>query len=131
MTFRPDPKDEPRVKDPGVYKAFHRYDRECLHCGNRHVSAAHLLGGNMREDDIDGLVPLCGGGSSGCHGAFDRGHSYIGDFGRKVTPAAVRFSVAFFLKSEAGDDQRAYLKRRLGLGGYANYIEKLEAGVNA
>ena len=131
MTFQPDPKDEPRVDNPDVYKQFHRYGRECVHCGNRHVTAAHLLGGKMREDVLEGLIPLCGSGSKGCHGAFDNGHSYIGDFGRKVTPAAVRFSVAFFLQSEAGDDQREYLKRRLGDGGYLNYIDRLEAGVNA
>jgi translation elongation factor EF-Tu-like GTPase len=122
-----DYKDPPRVKDAQVYHAFHRMHRECLHCGRGNTTAAHLLRGPKREDVLDGLVPLCGGGSSGCHGAFDEGHAYIGDFGRKVTPAAVRLSVAFFLRSEAGADHAAYLIRRLGPFGAEDYVQKLEA----
>ena len=121
----PDPKPAPRVKDPDAYARFHRFYQECLHCGNRHISFSHLLSGNDREDVFEAGVPLCGGGTSGCHGAW-HGHAYIGDFGKKVTPRAVRWSVHFFISSEAGNDQRAYLQRKLGPAGYEAYMERLE-----
>jgi hypothetical protein len=120
-----DPKPT-RKYDPTVYDEFHERDQLCLHCGSRHVTAAHLLRGSRREDDIRGLIPLCGSGSHGCHGAFDSGHSYIGDFGVKVTPEAVKASVAHFLRHEAGDDACAYLIERLGPFGAEAYVQKLE-----
>jgi len=115
-----------RVHDPEVYRLFHARELTCVHCGNRNVSAAHLLRGKDREDVLAGLVPLCGGGSSGCHGAFDSGHSYIGDFGPSVTPALVKQSVARYLRSEAGEDSAAYLIHKLGPFGAEAYVQKLE-----
>lgn len=127
MAHYPDPKAPPRVKDPDVYKRFHAAGHDCLACGNRNVTAAHLLGGNRREDDIRALVPLCGGGSGpGCHGAW-HGNPYRGDFGHYFTMAEVKNAVARHLRHEAGDDNRAYLVERLGEEGAEAYIEKLEA----
>jgi hypothetical protein len=128
MTFTPDLKPGPRVKDPAVYHQFHRLNKTCLHCGRRNITAAHLLRGPNREDVLEGLVPLCGGGSSGCHGAFDSGHSYIGDYDVKVTPEAVRFSVAYALRSEEWEASAAYLIRVLGPFGAEAYVQKLEQG---
>ena len=45
---------------------------------------------------------------------FDSGHAYRGDFGRKVTPAQVKASVARYLRSEDGADSAAYLIHKLG-----------------
>jgi hypothetical protein len=124
-----DPKAPPRVKDPDVYKAFHRLGHTCLACGSsRGINACHLLRGNKREDDIRGLVPLCGGGTSDrCHGCFDKGSSYRGDFGHWFTPRQVKQAVARFLRHQSGDDQRNYLEERLGKDGAELYIERLEA----
>lgn len=124
-----DPKPS-RVKDKGVYAEFYaRGPHTCLHCGSPYVSAAHLLRGKDREDVLEGLIPLCGDGARGCHGSFDSGHSYIGDFGRKVTPGHVKASVAHFLRHEAGADQTAYLIRRLGPFGAEAFVLRLEGAM--
>lgn len=122
-----DPKPQKRIKDPSVYDRFYEIWTACLHCGNRSFTAAHLLRGKYREDVLAGLLPLCGSGGSGCHGAFDSGHAYIRYDGRRVTPAQVKKTVAAFLRSEAGEAQAAYLIRKLGPFGAEAYVLKLEA----
>jgi hypothetical protein len=123
-----DLKPAPRIVDHTVYKRFHERYWTCLACGHQPVSAAHLIGKGRRGDDVPGnLIPLCGGGSSGCHGAYDNGHSYIGDFGRKVTPEIVRYQIAQFIRSEAGEDHAAYLIRKLGPFGAEAFVQRLEA----
>lgn len=42
----------------------------CRVCGAPHASLHHLLGGAWRSDELDNLVPLCGGGTTGCHGIY-------------------------------------------------------------
>lgn len=123
----PDPRPPKRVRDQSVYAQFHAKGHVCLHCGNRNVTAAHLLRGSKREDVLAALVPLCGHGSWGCHGAFDSSQAYTGDFGRKVTPEAVKASVAAFLRSEAGEAHAAYLISKLGVFGAERFVQKLEA----
>jgi len=104
-----------RVKDGLVYAAFHHQRHVCLHCGAPWPTAAHLLRGTRREDVLEALVPLCGGGSSGCHGAFDEGHSYHSmTLCKTVTQEDVRLSVGEYLSSEDGQDASAYLIRTLG-----------------
>ena len=125
---QPDPKPPPPVRDLAVLRRFHAFYSNCVHCGNAHITAAHLVGrGRGGDDHMGNLVPLCGSGSSGCHGAFDNGHTFIGDFGRRVTPTAVKASVAYFIRSEAGDDHRKYLVGKLGSFGAESFVQKLEA----
>jgi hypothetical protein len=124
------PRPPKRIVNPKAMRDFHKVSHECVHCGNPHVSAAHILGKGRRGDDIEAnLVPLCGDGSSGCHGAYDNGHSYIGDFGRKVTPDAVRASVGRYILSEAGCDAAWYLTAKLGTGGSVAFLESLGVDV--
>src|SRR5207344_1588781 len=112
--FKRDPKPPVRVKDGLVYAAFHAQHHRCLHCDAPWPTAAHLLRGVSREDVLEALVPLCGGGSSGCHGAFDSGHSYHSmALCRTVTPEDVKASVAEFLRSDDGEKHAAYLIGRL------------------
>lgn len=122
-----DPKPQRVKDDPYVYAEFHRQGYRCLHCDAPWPTAAHLLRGVSREDVIEALIPLCGSGSSGCHGAFDEGHSYISPvMFRKVTPDDVKASVARYLRSPAGQKQAQYLMRRLGVFGAETYVLKLE-----
>ena len=121
----PDPKPE-RQKEPMVYAEFHAQHHVCVHCGAPWPTAAHLLRGVLREDHIDALVPLCGGGSSRCHGAFDSGHAYTSSVTfERVTPADVKRSVAKFLASPEGQRQAAYLVRKLGGFGAEAYRLRL------
>lgn len=120
-----DPKPEPRTIDPDVYRLFHAAEPVCVHCGNRQVEAAHLISRKQGGDDVlANLIPLC----HGCHEAFDKGMAYLGEFGKRVTPAAVRLSVAWFLKSEEGDDHCAYLIAKRGAFAAAAYVQRFEAG---
>lgn len=42
----------------------------CRVCGSSYVSLHHLLGGPWRSDELDNLIPLCGDGTTGCHGIY-------------------------------------------------------------
>jgi len=109
-----------------VYAEFHSQHHMCLHWGGPWPTAAHLLRGVQREDVLEALIPLCGGGSSGCHGAFDSGHSYHSmALCKTVTPEDVRESIAAFLDSEDGEQAAAYLVRRLGPFGAEAYRLRL------
>lgn len=119
-----DPKPAKRIRDRNVLAKFHAIQQECLHCGNANVNADHLLPRSQGGDDVlPNLIGLCGSGSSGCHGAR-HGTPYRGDFGRYVTPQAVRESLARFLRSEAGDDARWYLTSKLGLAESRAWVER-------
>src|SRR5262245_43927781 len=127
----PDPKPAKRIRDELVFELFHDQYWHCLHCGKVNVSAAHVISRGAGGDDVmANLVPLCGGGSTGCHGAFDNGHSYIGDFGQKITPEAVKASIAAFIRSEEGEAHAAYLIAKLGPFGAEAWVQtRLEGRV--
>jgi hypothetical protein len=42
----------------------------CRVCGSLETTLHHLLGGVHRTDEEDNLVPLCGDGTTGCHGIY-------------------------------------------------------------
>lgn len=73
-----DPKPERRIRDPhaGISKATR--EGRCRACGRRprghgldSLNRAHLVPKGQRGDDVDeNIVPLCGSGTSGCHGAL-------------------------------------------------------------
>ncbi len=80
MTFSPDPKPRKRIKNPqaGVEKV--RRESRCRACGlvsswvmdGGNLTRAHLLNRSQGGDDVDDcIIPLCGHGSQGCHGAMD------------------------------------------------------------
>ena len=70
------PKETGWVK--GVYRAtpdewaeFHRRKGgRCRVCGATNTTLHHLLGGVWRSDELDNLIPLCGSGTTGCHGIY-------------------------------------------------------------
>jgi len=124
-----DAKPAKRIVNPQAMRDFHKESHhECVACGNRHVTAAHILGKGRGGDDVRAnLVPLCGSGSSGCHGAYDNGHAYRGDFGKRITADYVKFMVARYVLSEGGDDARWYLTGKLGPEGSRAFLESLGA----
>jgi hypothetical protein len=82
VASEPDLKPARRVVDPtaGVEKI--RREGRCRACGRAGLpikdggvlNRAHLVGKGQRGDDVDAnIVPLCGSGTEGCHGAFDGG----------------------------------------------------------
>jgi hypothetical protein len=46
----------------------------CRVCGDMRCTLHHLLGGNLRSDVADNLIPLCGNGTRGCHGIYTSRH---------------------------------------------------------
>jgi len=42
----------------------------CRVCGAPASDLHHLLGGVWRSDEVDNLIPLCGSGTTGCHGIY-------------------------------------------------------------
>lgn len=121
----PDPKPE-RIHDEYAYREFHALDLTCLVCDQRPVNAAHLIGKGRGGDTVlANLVPLCGSGSGGCHGAYDNGHSYHTGQGEKITPAYVKRCVGFWLLSADGEESRWYVTARLGVEGSQEFLRSL------
>ena len=121
---RPDPKPERRVRDREVLRRFHRLGRECGSCGHGvGVEAHHIVSRAQGGDDVlANLFPLC----AGCHGAI-HGQPYTA-YGVRVDARHVRHAIAAFIRSEAGDDARNYLYRKLEppVFGAEAFVQRLE-----
>ena len=64
-----DPKREKRIRDPELVRSMHFVFEECCICGNVLFSVHHVLKRLQGGDDVkENLVPLCGSGTTGCHG---------------------------------------------------------------
>jgi hypothetical protein len=71
---------QPRIVDAraGMVKVYQR-ERRCRVCGATNVSRHHLVGkGQLGDDVAENIVPLCGDGVRGCHGAVTDGHERLG-----------------------------------------------------
>ena len=120
----PDPKPV-RVVEEDAYTRFHAFNWPCLVCGERPVNAAHIIGKGRGGDTIQAaLIPLCGSGSDGCHGAYDNGHAYTRN-GERFTQAYVKRCVGFWLLSPAGENARWYLTAKLGIEGSEEFLQGL------
>lgn len=69
-----DPKPAKRIVDreAGIHKVFR--EKKCRACGRRGywtLHRSHLVGKGVGGDDVDeNIIPLCGSGVTGCHGAL-------------------------------------------------------------
>lgn len=73
----PDPKPDARIVDPTATRRKVLGDRACRACGNQAATGHHLLPKGERGDDVvDNIVPVCGDGTQGCHGAL-HGSPYV------------------------------------------------------
>jgi hypothetical protein len=102
-------------------------DRECRCCGRPASNGHHIVpkGAPWFGDDIeDNIVPVCGTGTTGCHGAL-HGNGYTDLTGKRWTPEIVTHRIGERLRPEelAAVAQRfggvvpaaEYLSRRYGL----------------
>ena len=75
---------------------------ECVICGGIDISIHHILPRGQGGDDVwENLVPLCGSGTTGCHGGVEGGLD-------SVTHALGRYVLA------ERPDTIKYLRKRLG-----------------
>lgn len=95
------PKPERRVKDRHAGRTKLLLEGRCRACGRSYgigVSMHHLVNRSQGGDDVaDNLVPLCGDGTRGCHGALTdhrRGWERIAAALRhNLTPAEKRYII--------------------------------------
>lgn len=81
-----------RIVDKTAWKGVLLADRACVACGRPATNTDHVVrrGSPHFGDDVpENLLPLCGSGSSGCHGAR-HGSPYVDGSGRRWTPEDVR-----------------------------------------
>lgn len=72
-TVTPDPKPRaPRIVDRlATTRACLRW-RECAICGEPSATGHHVLAkGDGGDDVLENIVPLCGSGTTGCHGLVE------------------------------------------------------------
>lgn len=73
-----DPRPLARIVDRNAGRDKVRREARCRACGLERISLlnrAHLVPKGQRGDDVDeNIVPLCGSGTSGCHGALTDHH---------------------------------------------------------
>lgn len=82
MAGRPDPKPQRSKREPirvvdslATRRIVLRF-RECCVCGEPAATGHHVIakGGPHYGDDLDGnIVPVCGSGTTGCHGKIENG----------------------------------------------------------
>jgi 5-methylcytosine-specific restriction endonuclease McrA len=118
VEVRPDWKPRARLRlSPGKYRALVRDRLEaeplCRVCGVRRADGCHhLVPKDYGGDDVAAnLVPLCGSGTTGCHGRVEARHRRT----RSELRAALRLEELTYVVARAGggDDDRgvAWLDR--------------------
>lgn len=104
-----------RIKDPELLRQAHWAFDECVVCGSIEISVHHILPRGQEGDDVwENLVPLCGSGTHGCHGAVEAGlDSVCRALGVYVTRE--RPDTLLYLKNKLGGPKAAgeFLRRRL------------------
>ena len=91
-------KNGPRTVDRAASLRKLLRDPLCRSCLERAVNCHHLLGrGQGGDDDVDNLIPLCGSGSEGCHGAL-HGNPYVTPSGRRWDAFSVRQAIGLGLR---------------------------------
>lgn len=105
----PDWKAGARVVDRSATRRKLLSDPLCRACGERATNTHHLVGrGQGGDDDVDNLIPLCGSGSGGCHGAL-HGSPYVDRRGRRWTSVCVREAIGLGLRPS----EYAYAREKL------------------
>lgn len=67
----PDPKADPRVRDPDLLRELHGRWRMCALCGSSESLSLHHIIKRPRDDVEANLIMLCGDGVRGCHGKVE------------------------------------------------------------
>ena len=104
-----------RIKDPELMKQAHWAFDECVICGGIDVSIHHILPKGQLGDDVwENLVPLCGDGTTGCHGgvegALDSVCRALGRYVVRHRPDTMRYLRQKLGSAEARSE---FLRRRL------------------
>lgn len=123
-----DPKPVRRIVDIQAYRDFHALEMRCLFCSERRGSAHHILPRARGGDDLlENFVPLC----TRCHEAVHGTPFTMRPFGSdsiRVTGEMVRRKIGAWLKSDDGQEARAYLSGKLGAKPAAIFMQR-EYGV--
>lgn len=114
---QPDPKPPAREKDPDARKKARLAADACAACGRGGIplNMHHVLyGADGRHDDPNNLLPLCGSGTTGCHGKL---HAFDPDTLANVGAAiADRPGIIAFIVERLGEERgKGYLRRRYGI----------------
>lgn len=92
---------------------FRRKADRCRVCGSPYVSLHHLLSGPLRSDELDNLIPLCGSGTTGCHGIYTSRMSGVSADGVLRTWA----EVADRIRRSLTRNELLYITDRIGEAG--------------
>lgn len=116
-----DPKPRPRIVDREASKRKLLRDPWCRSCRRRATNCHHLLGkGGRSGDDVeDNLIPLCGSGAHGCHGAL-HGNPYEAA-GRRWTALDVRLAIGLTLRPS----EYAHVVLTLSAVPAASFLERI------
>jgi hypothetical protein len=113
---KPDPKPPRRRKDAAARKRAALASDECCACGRSdlELNQHHILyGADGRHDDPRNLVPVCGSGTTGCHGlAHAADPATLRKIGEAVASEPARIA---YLKERLGDRALDYMRRRYGV----------------
>ena len=115
VEVEPDFKSGARIVDPDLMRQAHWAFDECVICGGIDISIHHIIHRSQGGDDVwENLAPLCGSGTTGCHGGIESGlDSVCRAFGLYVLrerPDTMRYLEQKLGGAEA---RREFLRRRL------------------
>ena len=120
----PHPRPARRVRDrEALARARLALRFTCAACRRRPGSVHHVIPrGEGGDDDPRNLVPLCGDGVTGCHGAL-HGNSYVDSTGDRWTADIVRAAVGRYLTAGNRDTIR-YVNEKLGPEAGRDYLRR-------
>lgn len=102
-----------RITDRSAGLRKYLAERECRICGQPASNMHHLYPRSQGGDDVaDNLIPLCGSGTTGCHGlieAHDRNHRHL--LGLRLTTEERSYLVSKLGSKQAAE---AWLQRHYG-----------------
>lgn len=131
----PDPKPAPRIKDGDASKVKLLSDPACRACRRPAANCHHLVPkGAQRGDDVpQNLIPLCGSGSDGCHGAL-HGSPYFYEIARSPAYVGGGAEVAYerrdseWVRRRIGQrlrpEELLYVRSKLGEEAAAEYLHR-------
>lgn len=110
----PDPKPARRIYDPTATMRACLFWRECAVCGKPSATGHHLLSRKQGGDDeIANIAPLCGSGTTGCHGLIENedegARRALGAWIMRERPDSVRYLCRKLGADPAGEWLRRHL----------------------
>jgi hypothetical protein len=111
----PDFKGPGRIVDPAAVRRKLVLDPTCRSCDEPASNGHHLVPRSLRGDDVEAnVVPLCGTGTTGCHGEYENHGSDWGLVAASIRASLTEAELEYVLEKKGADFLARYYPPRMG-----------------